>query len=243
MINPPYNLNVLGFPPAQGLKNLSGQSASVISAVELTMVNMNNECKKACGSDEKRAQIESELTELLQRKCYTIGPCKTSGDYVLDNVVSEVDFKKMVDGVVAQCKSQCNVNTYKCDNYSQCRVNKTSKLILGENSLFSDVHYGVGGRPSDVCQQDASGRYADCPQPDENLSYCQYTQYQEALGWYIELDLPSACPNEQYARDFNCDPNNDTCVPKDSYEKTNTPLNGPNTVITDAVPVNITVQD
>ena len=242
LLNPPFNLNGNLMPQLTNLKNLNGNTVSVIAPVELTMAQMNTGCLNDCGSKKKREMIASELTELLKRKCYTIGPCKSLGNYILDNSVPQEDFDAMVEGVVQQCKSQCGINTYKCYNASECRINKTSKTVLGTNSVFTGVRFGVGGKTTDFCTPDGNGSYFNCPQDDNQLSFCQYTRYNEATGWFIELDLPSACPNKLNQKDFTCAPGTDTCVPLESYEKTNTPLDGPTTVISGAVPVNVVTQ-
>lgn len=225
-------------------KNVTGDSVSQLSSAEFEMVRMNKKCFNAC--EKRREVVIEQLKELLFNKCYVIGPCKTATDYVADNVIPENDFNAMVDAVIAQCQGQCAISSYRCVPADSCRQFKTVKTILGNTITSGTVlTYGAGGAASDdpYCSLVSGRDYYNCSGgADSSVSYCQYTRYKEAMGWFMELDLPSACAGKEYTKTFSCDPGNDTCVPRNSYEKTGDPQSLP-TVTTSAVPVNVVVEE
>jgi hypothetical protein len=226
------------FTQAPSMLNLSGQVVSQISYVEMQMVQIQQNCLGTC--EGRRKDIENNLRQVLESRCYVIGACKSNSDYVQDNMIPLEDFNAMVDNIIGQCKSQCTTNTYKCVPPQMCRKIKTPKIFLGNNFEIVDVEFGSGGLATDACTLVSGEDYYDCSgTADSNLSFCQYTKVQQATTWEIEIDLPSACPDNKGGKVLDCTPGNTTCVPKSLYETDAT--NAPPNVYSGAVPVKVTV--
>ncbi len=235
-----FGYTASSFPQQTGFINLQGQTVNNISYAEMQMAIMEQQCVSAC--QQRKQTIIQMLTDTLTARCYIIGGCKTSSDYVTDNVIPQADFDAIVDSIIGQCSSMCTVNTYKCIPPVTCRMVQTSKLDLGDNSSIVSLELGTGGTPSDACTIVTGQDYYDCSQAaDSSLSFCQYTKVQQASNWNMEIDLPSACSATKGAKVLSCQPGNTTCVPRSAYQAPEGVAAGPPAAVSGAVPLEVSV--
>jgi len=133
------------------LYNISGEYVNVsindpannVSLVENDAWFLKQDCEGNC--DSRREEFKQELIKMFEARCYVIGGCKVDTN---DNIVPEEDLDAIVDKLVAQCKLQCPLTSYACEN-DPCRNINTPitqyGLIEGTNFNITTVDYGVEG--------------------------------------------------------------------------------------------------
>lgn len=168
---------------------------TAISFVERAGVAMRDQCVSGC--EGRRGEFRAAVMKMFQDRCYTFEGCKQSPD---DNIVPLEDIDAIVEQMVQQCMSQCNITTYTCQDVD-CRLSNDPLTKTGQNSKLSNLQLGVGGRVN------ASGQVVagDCPPgttsmqnctellPKPTLSYNEYTKWLQATEWLADLDIVSKC--------------------------------------------------
>ena len=141
------------------------------SLAEMEMTEIIFGCENAC--EKRRDDLRKQILDTLESKCYIIDRCVSSAN---PNVVPEADIDTMVNALIEECKSQCFINNYTCEELNLSRLIKTPKYELGQTGGFEiELFYGLAGFP-------ISG-YHDCLGRDnssfnyiDELSPAQYTE-------------------------------------------------------------------
>lgn len=227
--------------------NLLGSEVEDISFIEQLAVKRVDACNSKCSA--RRSEFRAAVVKMFLDRCYEISDCKPDPN---DNIVLNEDIDKIVDQMIAQCKSQCVLTTYKCED-SECRRYDTPKCEYGMNYAESKVILGAGGHVDgngsaidNDCIVNPNQSLKDCGTHNEDdLSYSEYTKIKQAMGWVPELDIVTKCnssgeyvagdvathyyvngrltPHNQATCDDN--PTNDTFVEKTEYELETTGFN------------------
>ena len=103
------------------------------------MQEVTDACTQGCSG--RAAEFRQAVLDLLREKCYEIGDCP--GD---DRIVPLRHVELMVQQLVASCQTQCQMNTFACDDALQCRDPYTSQFEYGRNGVTKIV-LGVAGYP------------------------------------------------------------------------------------------------
>lgn len=236
----PYNSDLyITKTCAQMETPVSQPGGAVKSEIQVTMESKTNNCISRC--EERRQEFENNLLTVLDEKCYDIGGCRTA-DPATWHVIPEQDIPLIVGEVVEQCKTQCTISTYTCQE-NTCRPLDLPITQLGEPILEAKVKYGVASPSDPGCATNGNCNNA-------TLTYCQKHKHDQAKGWQLDLDLPSVCTGTEGERKFSCAPGNNTCdLVNGSYATDN--LNVPPDAssgaaqqkITEAVNVDVTIQN
>lgn len=219
-----------------------GQTLTTFSMVEKEMSSFISQCESGCES--KRSEIRKKIYDVLNEKCYVIGECRTE-DENTSHIVPESDIDLMVDAVVEQCLTQCNLTTFSCDTWN-CRDINTPYTETGVTTNSSTMEFGMGGHPdpSTVSKDDnVSSYYVNVdfdgdgnndarrytvPEDGGNFSWFEYTLLKQVEEWELKLDLPTKCADDT---DESVAVSNNTFVPKESYEVNKQGLDVVNSVI------------
>lgn len=233
-----------------------GESKYTISFAEIRISELLRKCRDTC--EGRKDEIRQELMAMLSEKCYEIGGCRDENN---PQVIPESDIDTIVNRIVEECTSQCQMNTFGCRDINQMRILKTPKWQVGATG-GSDVDFvlGLGGFPEDYedCYSNtvdnvpyveassldysdanyASSGWGDWNDDGENdiircdltnydkndYSWFQYTKVHQAKSWHLEMDMPSACPEDTLSREFVCcdstsvNENANTFIDKNEYE-------------------------
>ncbi|MCG8327776.1 MAG: hypothetical protein MI974_08835 [Chitinophagales bacterium] len=166
------------------------------------IVNFLDTLSRNCASQcESRAtEFRNILVDTLLANCYVIGECRSASPSD-DFIIPDEDLNLMVEGIVNQCKEQCQLNTYTCD-LSSCRQLDMSRNTQGHDiEEYTDVRFGTGGKPTDNCTEIYPDYYS-CSGGD--LSYCDLQEHDQAKIWDLELSIPTKCEGANRARPFQC---------------------------------------
>jgi hypothetical protein len=204
--------NPLGLTPDEIEKwkqwnDISGSIGTFPTVVQFEMLSMTKNCEGRC--DERKDEFKSRLQTAFVKNGYVIGGCKVSSN---DNVVPVEDIDLLVAQIVAQCKVQCPVTTYKCAQ-TNCRELDTPTTQVGFSDSYVDVEYGVGGcgTAQYPCPANAPGcNDTQCDPSTGNcgnaavLSRCQQKKWKQVMEWDFEIDMPSQLETAMGQRKFTC---------------------------------------
>lgn len=207
-----------------------------------TVGGMQNQCNTACES--KRSIFRNELLRVLQARCYNIGECRGANETA--NIPWE-DIDAMVDTLVKQCKSQCPITTFACVTGRQCITTEKAFELNPAFELRDEIIIGVGGKDTDTCPGTIT--FSDGNEIElknctnfTSFSYCDLTEWEQAIGWTLELEIDSQCPagSEGSTPAFQC--LNDTdhfCVERDVQTAVYSPYGEPVTGLKDSTETKI----
>ncbi len=185
-----------------------GQIKSTISKVEMIVRDQEKGCIEACEMREET--FEKKIREMLLKNCYQVDECRGKGE-AYDHIVSTEEIKEMVNVLVANCKSQCSVNTFTCSMTDLFRGIKDPKIILGGKPNGVKVNFGIGGMPLNdpriknykdgaldaVANSQIQGstlvEYDLSKYKEEEFSWFEYTALEQAKNWDFEINLPCKC--------------------------------------------------
>jgi hypothetical protein len=128
------------------LNDINGDAQPTgVSIIENDAYAMMDECTTNC--DQRRDEFREELIRAFTDRCYEIGECKITPN---DNIIPFEDIELMVDQIVAQCKTQCNISSFSCSD-EPCRLPTRSPLEFGGSPEASNdfntsyIDFGVSG--------------------------------------------------------------------------------------------------
>jgi hypothetical protein len=183
-------------------------------------------CTDLCTS--RTSEFKSSVVDMFEDRCYVIGGCKITEN---DNIVPTADLDAIVLKVVDQCKSQCKLSTYACEEKT-CRLISAPETELyaldhGEDQEEAKLLYGVGGRYNNTEYPLSSALNVNCAGCDpisfpeevslpkqvtltagEEYTWVEYTLHTQAKTWDLDLAIKSKCNT------VNCtyDPNLSTTI-------------------------------
>lgn len=189
----------------------------LVSEVEMDMASSIDACLERCSSlvPEFRKAIQQTLVE----NCYDIDGCLGGGEGTpYENVVPREDIEVMVSTLVNTCRSQCQLNTFSCNDIGTRSI-KAPKTETGPTHVTPKLLYGMGGFPQEYvnCEKPLATTYNDAQYYDpgftdnipnvdihkckmdvdgiteDSYSWYQYSLLNQATNWDFELDLPSKC--------------------------------------------------
>ncbi len=210
------NLSPAALP---GLKAVNGEThylqeepKTTITYMEYLATMQKRQCVDKCS--ERRPEFRQKVIQMFTDRCYTFSGCKRGA---LDNIVSMDDVERITDEIVDQCQRQCPLTTYTCETI-ECRMISTPRRpvttpYLGPNETDVRPELGVGGHPDltgdcpagvgqlNACCTNLSGippvtvDGAEC-EPAYTLSFYEQTNWLQAQGWDLRLDIESRCNSE-----------------------------------------------
>lgn len=171
--------------------------------IQYGLHKLKTSCESSC--DERRSFFKDALIDALERNCYVIGECRTD-DPSQNYIISLEDIEAMVDSIVEQCKSQCDIKTYRCVDTKTCRpINKRKDEYAAVATsdhpsdfiTYRELEFGVGD-PTDLtkdnCIEDPPGSDIwRCDPITEPPSYTEAILRQQAMHWMPEISLPPMC--------------------------------------------------
>lgn len=196
---------------------LDNTPGRLVSEVEMDIASSIDACLERCSSlvPEFRKAIQQTLVE----NCYDIDGCLGGGEGTpYENVVPREDIEVMVSTLVNTCRSQCQLNTFSCNDI-RTRSIKAPKTETGSTYSSPKLLYGMGGFPQEYvnCEKPLATTYSDAQYYDpgftdnipnveiykckmdvdgiteDSYSWYQYSLLNQATNWDFELDLPSKC--------------------------------------------------
>lgn len=213
------------------------------SIVQYEMMQMQQNCLSTCS--QRQEQFRSQLLQVLNQKCYIIDGCKQNVD---DNVILTSDIDAIVAQMFSACTTQCPITTYYCPGPEFCRDINTSLTITGPTDSDINIQYGVSTLNDPNCPQGNCAAYAPYTTTPSPLTFCEQTQWNMAMSWDFDIDIPSKCTTNYGEQDFTCIGTGSICTtvppqppggtPLSSGTLTNSNLNAPPTYST-AIPINV----
>ncbi|TVL99812.1 MAG: hypothetical protein CV087_16320 [Candidatus Brocadia sp. WS118] len=177
--------------------------ANGMNWIKYGLHKLKTSCESSC--DERRPFFKDDLLDALERNCYVIGGCRTD-DPSQNYIISLEDVEAMVDSLVEQCKSQCDIKTYRCVDKKKCRpINKGKREYAAVATsdhpsdfiTYRELEFGVGD-PTDFtkdnCVEDPPGSGIwRCDPITEPPSYTEAILRQQAMHWLPEISVPPMC--------------------------------------------------
>ncbi len=191
-------------------------SYTPISLLEAEAAMKKDICETNC--DDRKEEFRAKVIKMFTDRCYIIGGCKADED---DNVVPLEDIDAIVESILAQCKSQCSMTTWACED-KPCRDLDTpptdfintnpfvgadawknyryiAALPQGMTASYRELKLGVGGDLTTI------GNNSGCPSVSPPLSmsafectsatptFAEYTAWLQAREWDFDLRIHSKC--------------------------------------------------
>ena len=222
------NYRNIGPPPAPELFDCNddpGKYNFIVPKVQ----SMQENCNGAC--DQRRTLFKNELLKTLRERCYNIGECR---GYNEDANIPWEDVDAMVDALVTQCKSQCEITTYACITDKKCISTADAYQLNPVHETRQQILIGVGGGPADICGSNPIDNADDVSVTEctntTSFSYCDLTEWEQAVGWNMELEIPSHCHPDSsgFVQHFQCTNDVDHfCVDRDIVTEVYSPYGEP----------------
>jgi hypothetical protein len=164
------------------------------SWIEYGMYKLKTSCETLC--EQRRQIFKDSLISVLERNCYVIGECRTD-DPAQAYIISLEDIDEIVNSLVSQCQSQCEVKTYRCNDLKQCRPITKAKTQFGTTHLitYRELEFGVGD-PTDFAKDNCIEVGEDiwrCSPLNDQPSYTESILRQQAMHWLPEISVAPMC--------------------------------------------------
>jgi len=206
--------DVRSFKPVGDLVNIDGIETSYISSIEILAGSLQSTCSDKC--DERRPEFKRALMQALIEGCYVIGDCNSGNA----NVIPDSHIDQMVDALIQKCKTKCTISTYTCV-YDGCRTYSAKKGVTGIDNKAFNLRFGVyatdrtfdndGANSAESLAgalkiEDIDARiqamYPTQSNPklykiheDQQYSWYEWVQMNEAINWIPQVSLGSQCQN------------------------------------------------
>ncbi len=154
-----------------------------------------NDCIDKC--EARRNEFRDEVIKMFTDRCYIIGVCMNGEE----NVVPWEDVEEVVNKMVVQCKSQCPITTWRC-NDTDCRTWGESNIAYIHPTFtngntpgqsYTILEFGVGGPNCNCLSGLPQGNNCSNQNIEYNFTYYEYTLNKQARQWLPVLDIRSLC--------------------------------------------------
>jgi hypothetical protein len=212
-----------------------------VSRLELEMSQLVKSCTTSC--DNKRNEVHRMVLTVLRENGYNIGGCISAE--TPENIPEE-DVEEIVDALQGQCKSQCVVTTFSCEDVNEARLPYASKRIPGPSDNIDEyaiISLGISTTSDAVCDLPELSGYADCSggvtrspvyflsgntgpavyqvnlgtTETQEMSWYEYTLIKQAIEWRLKISIEPV-GGLGLEREFECTGGNTTFVDKNQYE-------------------------